>query len=201
MNKNHTFITKDITFADLESGRVHPIDIYRVQVETSIFTPVKALKEAEYGSIPCFSGIAALSILLLFFENHGNYLNKMTGSNTSRKKFDDGFNRFISKAKPELVGDYDEVDDFYKHSRCGLYHNLKLGSQVLVSAYPSLRRQIFSKDPMAKDQILICPWRMNECLQGYLDSYCLEVKTYPQSELSLSFQNFFDEDIRSVLDA
>jgi hypothetical protein len=198
MNKSLVYIADGITFSDLESGRAMPIDIYRKQIETSILKPVELLRVSAGSQQPNFSAMAALSILLLFFEHHGRYLAGHTPPSRSRAMFDFGFNRFVEYSDADLIGDHHSVPNFYHQSRCGLYHRLRLGDDILVSSYSKLP-QIFNRMSIAGDSVLICPWTIKDCLEQYLELYCEQVKNNFDHEISQNFRLFFDYDIRSVL--
>lgn len=188
-NGNDFRITRNISFSDVCSGRLSPIDVYYAQVREWLLNPGTILSEPFNSD----HGMALLSIELLFFEPHAQYLKGQQSSQKSRIFFQEAFDRFLDYLEAEqLILEHERPDpsSLYKWLRCGLFHSSTVSNEILVDA------AFLSKHSISKNRIvggwLINPWLLLNQIDRYMQRYVREVKNNPESELSKNFLKTFD---------
>lgn len=182
-------ITRHLTFDQVRTGAVSPIETYEIQARDWIIGPARMLATQKPRNTD--HGMAILALELMFFEPHGQFLDgTLVGS---KKRFCSAFDRFLDhlKARDKLLLETDDLssESVYKWARCGLFHSSLLATQLLVDAVG------YSRRPLAKNSVLegwlVDPWLLLDCLEGYLADYVVEVKRDPNSLLANNFSKTF----------
>jgi hypothetical protein len=192
-------ITKNLSFNDLLSGSIAPVDAYRTQVHDWILSPARRLTEAYPEDTD--HGMALLALELMFFEPHGHFLEGNYEQRQSKQYFCMAFERFrqFLKAKSMSAEDNDTDDlateSIYKWARCGLFHSTLLAKELLVDAV-QFGQASFAKNPIISGGWLIDPWRMLDELEDYVDSYVSEVKADRDSAIAMHFEATFKKLLR-----
>lgn len=189
-------ITKNITFYDLKTGRKSPVDVYEEQLKSWLFTPLEKLAEDKVNSFE--NGYAMLGLELLFFEPHGKYLSGDT-INKSGDCFRYGLNPFLSYLEQN---NYIEVHvlqklqttNFYRISRCGIFHDMTIKSGLLIDSIHMENRKVFYNSPI-NNGILVSPWNFLNALKEYFNNYVSELKsdknTTQYANFIKTFNNLF----------
>lgn len=191
------YITRNITFEDLKSGKKRPLDVYEEQIKAWLIKPIEILAKGKTNNIE--NGYAMFALELLFFEPHGKYLsgNKINGS---KKCFDTGFNLFLDfLRKEDLVDDGTLTNiqkiNFYKVSRCGIFHDMTIKSGLLIDSLNLEKSKVFYKIPdhYNIDRVLVNPWNFLHAFERYFFSYIERVRSDSSSELAKNFYLTFNQ--------
>jgi len=190
-------ITKNITFADLRSGKKQDVDAFEEQIKSWLLNPISLLAS---NSDTCFeNGYAMFALELLFFEPHGKYLTggKLGGS---RQNFDKGFKDFLEYAvnnkflNPDIAKLLESIN-IYSISRCGIYHTMSIKSGLLIDSINLDDKLIFYKNPVF-DGLLVNPWNFSVALENYIYNYIKILRTKSDAQqyqnFSKSFKEFFN---------
>ena len=181
-------ITKTITFADLKSGRKSPIDVYEEQMNSWLFRPIEQLASEKINSFE--NGYSMLGLELLFFEPHGKYLSGNTIKSSSAC-FQFGLEPFLIFL---LQNEFIENDvliklkatNFYKISRCGIFHDMTIKSGLLIDSIHMEKKKVFYNSPI-KNGVLVSPWVFISALKKYFEEYLNELRN---DNNSLYYKNF-----------
>lgn len=175
MKNEQIRIIRQITYGDVKSGRVTPEQVMGAQVREWIFRPARTLADLRsLNPRDTDHGIALLSLLLLFFEPHGQYVTGQDSSGHSREVFGEGFLRFRQwlEKRPAAPQNLDQLhpDTVYKFARCGLLHSAQVKGEFLVDAvdfcsFPIERNRWFGTG------WLINPWLLLPEMEKYFDEY------------------------------
>lgn len=185
-------ITKNITFGDLRSGRKSPIDVYEEQMNSTLFRPLEQLAADKENSFE--NGYAMLGLELIFFEPHGKYLSGDT-IEASGKCFRFGLDPFLSfllKQKfisKEVLGKL-KATDFYRISRCGIFHDMTIKSGLLIDSTHMEKRLVFYDSPI-KNGLLVSPWNFLAALKEYFDTYIKDLRSDKTTEKYKNFEITF----------
>ncbi len=156
MNDSLIRITKNISFSDLRTGKKSPIDVYEEQMSSWLFKPIEQLASARSESFE--NGYAMFGLELLFFEPHGKYLsgNTIPGSGECFRYGLDPFLEFILNQQliDPLVLAKLRTTNFYKVSRCGIFHEMTIKSGLLIDSIHMQRHKVFYNSPI-KDGLLV----------------------------------------------
>lgn len=181
-------ITKNITFADLKSGKKTPLDVYSEQMESWIFRPLVQL--ASDKKVTFENGYAMFALELLFFEPHGKYLsgNSISGSN---KTFSHGFQSFLNYLQQNNLVDSNtlnkiQTSQFYKISRCGIFHDMTIKSGLLIDSIHCGKTQVFYYNASV-NKILVSPWNFLDAQKKYFSDY---IQTLVSNNQSTDYKNF-----------
>ena len=185
-------ITKNISFADLTSRRKSSIDVYEEQMKSWIFRPLQQL--ALDKKITFENGYSMFALELLFFEPHGKYLsgNSKTGSN---KTFTLGFESFLKYLQQNNLIDNCtlnkiQVSQFYRISRCGIFHDMTIKSGLLIDSIHSDSSKVFYYKSSV-NRILVSPWNLLDALIKYFDDYIQILKVNNQTNEYKNFEKTF----------
>ena len=186
-------ITKNINFADLRSGRKLPVDVFEEQMQSWIIRPLEQLSADRINSFE--NGYAMLGLELLFFEPHGKYISGNT-INGSRKTFDYGFERFrkflmTNNLISQEMNDKIENTNFYKISRCGIFHDMTIKSGLLIDSINMDSTKVFYHSPI-NDGILVNPWNFLNALKDYLENYVSILRNDNESQEKQNFELVFN---------
>lgn len=181
-------ITKNISFEDLKKNRKTPIDVYEEQINCWLFTPLKQLSEDK--TFYFENGYAMLGLELLFFEPHGKYLS----GDTIKKSGDcfkygfEPFLNFLEKNKYiELkVLNKLQTTNFYKISRCGIFHDMTIKSGLLIDSIHMEPKKVFYDNPV-NNGVLVSSWNFLNALNEYFNIYISELRA---DQTTLQYNNF-----------
>ncbi|NOT74423.1 MAG: hypothetical protein HOP08_05800 [Cyclobacteriaceae bacterium] len=188
-------ITKNITFSDLRSGQKTPIDVYEEQMNSWLFRPIEQLA-TDKSSFE--NGYAMLGLELLFFEPHGKYLSGDT-IGKSGECFRFGLDPFLIYLQRQNLIDLPIVNklkatNFYKISRCGIFHDLTIKSGLLIDSIHMEKSKVFYDSPV-NSGLLINPWNFLAAEKGYFDNYIKELRedstTTKYTNFITTFHNLF----------
>jgi hypothetical protein len=184
-------LVKTISFDDLRRGVIAPIDAYKIQVQEWIISPGRRMAATYPGETD--HGIALLALELMFFEPHGQFLQGAIGQMGSARLFCLGFDRFrrFLKEKHTIAEDIADLPTkkIYEWARCGLFHSLLLGKELLVDAVKHSRYCIDRNNVLGG--WLVDPWRLLDAIESYVAAYVAEVKSGNNVELAKNFESTF----------
>lgn len=190
-------ITKNLSFDDLLSGSIVPVDAYRTQVRDWILSPARRLSESYPEDTD--HGMALLALELMFFEPHGQFLEGKYEKGRSKHYFCTAFERFRQFLRGRSMSTVDtdglRTESIYKWARCGLFHSTLLANELLVDAL-QFGETSLSKNPIIAGGWLIDPWRMLVELEDYVDSYVSEVRANRDSAIATNFESTFKKLLR-----
>jgi hypothetical protein len=172
--KRIVYITGNITFADLDEGRVSDIDVLSAQAKNWLFRPAEHLADM----IPTIGeryehGMSLFALELMFFEPHGQYLSGSDSQGKSGEIFLLAFERFrawlVSRNRVEADFDEEQAKKVRDWARNGLFHSGQIKDGLLVDI-----RQM-SMGPFYKNPVwegwLVDPWQLLQDMNGYFDDY------------------------------
>jgi hypothetical protein len=196
--KHLVYITGNLTFADLETGRVSKVEVLRQLLRNWLFAPAKYLAEME----PVIGhryehGMSLFALELMFFEPHGQFLTGADSRGKAGEAFLIGFERFRvwltlnnRIGKDFGVAEGRRVRDW---ARNGLFHSGHIKDGLLVDIRRS-ESQPFLKNPLWEGW-LVDPWQLLPDLENYFESYILALESESDPEHSVlyaSFEKTFD---------
>lgn len=175
-------IAPGLSFADIANERVALPDVYQRLVETWILDTADTLL-AGYPPDKKFSGMAALSLLLQFFEPHAEMLKGCPSRKQSREFFCYAFQHFLNEQKTEGQPSKTKPlpENIYRWARCGLFHNARLSPNLLVDGL-GLRHLPFYENPGIQDGWLVNPAAFSQAIRKYLANYTNKIKNNPESD-------------------
>ena len=159
-------LTSGITLQDLNSGRVSWSEAYKSQIYEWLVNPCEVLiaqKNTDFH-------MAVWSLLLMFFEPHGKYLE---GKKT-KHNFTKAFNDFLDflEIHSQLPQDLDKNSfskKIYKINRCGLFHSLVISKEFLLDCIN------YNQYPIENNKIhggwIINVEKFVELLKQYIEEY------------------------------
>jgi len=186
------YITRNITFDDLNSGRKSPIDVYEEQMYSWIFNPIKQLSYDKENSFE--NGYAMFSLELLFFEPHGKYLSK-NNKGRNREFFEKGFHSFLDFSFTYKFIEEDVLEEiksinFYGISRCGIFHNMTIEPGLLIDSTHMERELVFYNNPI-NNKLLVSPWNFLNVLEKYFYEYIQALRSNKTDEKYKNFDKTF----------
>jgi len=185
-------ITKNITFKDLTTGKVTPVDVYQEQMYSWLFRPIEQLSTDIKNTFE--NGYAMLALELLFFEPHGKYLsgNTITGS---AKCFRFGFEPFLNfllknnQIDSTTLGTIKAIN-FYGISRCGIFHDMTIKSGILIDSIHMEKTKVFYTTPQFKG-LLVSPWNFLKAQKAYFDLYITDLNADNKNKQYKNFETTF----------
>jgi hypothetical protein len=186
-------ITKNITFGDLRSGRKSPIDVYEEQMNSWLFRPIEQLASDKKNNFE--NGYAMLGLELLFFEPHGKYLSGDTiGKSGDCFRF--GLDPFLIYLEQHNLIDTTvlqklKATNFYKISRCGIFHDLTIKSGLLIDSIHMQKSKVFYDSPV-NNGLLVSPWNFLTAEIDYFSTYIKELRTDNTNTKYANFQTTFN---------
>ncbi|MCB9809772.1 hypothetical protein H6771_02255 [Candidatus Peribacteria bacterium] len=181
-------LTSEITLADLENKQVSYEKAFLSQVEKWLIKPCERLlskQDTDYR-------MSVFSILLMYFETHGQYLEGKTSQGKSKDFFIKSLREFIeflrgNKLFEEEIEDV-FFDNFYKFARCGLFHSTSMSNHFLIDCIN------FSELPISKNPIhggfLINVDSFKDAIWDYAKNYIEKVEN--DSQLKKNFNLIFE---------
>ncbi len=192
MNGNIIRITKEISFSDLQSGKVDPFEVYLSIVKRWILEPAEKIADS-YPDNTDF-GMALLALELMFFEPQGQFLTGKSSNHASKKTFCIAFDHFrVFLSEKKLISQEASSltsDSIYKWARCGLFHSGRLANDLLVDAID------YSTFCLEKNRIvngwLVDPWKLLPAINSYAEDYISMLKKGNDKELLNNFNLTFE---------
>lgn len=140
-----------------------------------------------------------MTLLITFFESHGQYLLGLSSLNSSRRVFVSGFRAYLEylinnkNHKEEYYRNID-LDQLYKLVRCGLLHNGYIKADegyFFIDKLKLDKLNVFYPNPIIKGSWLINTHNMLEEIKGYLPFYLNLV--HSDEEIRKKFEHMFNE--------
>ena len=185
-------ITREISFQDLQDGKISRFEVYAEQVRAWIFRPAKELAGLRDDTD---KGMAVLALLLMFFEPHGQYLSGKDSQSQSGVTFVKAFDRFVRFLPEGKMMDSEGIkelsDVFWKFARCGLFHSLTLSDKLMIDAL-GMQKVSLSKNPCLKNSWLVNPWLLLDDMESYLTSYMQDLNDGKDQKLVNNFRATFE---------
>lgn len=185
MNPDLIYLAPGISFGDILNNATPPIEWYRQHVRCTVLEPVTVLESDK----DRWHGVAALSLLLTFFEPHGKYL-LGTNEGSSKTHFTNGCEEFFGSHAMSDVADRPAADKLYRWARCGLFHSAILDAELLIDATGQLR-SCFGRHEFAPGILLLNPWDFARRLNKYLQTYCDGIATNSAGDAAIAFNTAF----------
>jgi hypothetical protein len=137
------------------------------------------------------SGYASLSIVISYFELIAKYHSGYLGTGQSKSLFKQGVKLIFPCLDTGPRNDMDNLlDAFYDGCRCGLYHNGRGNSQVLVNELTNAPIMYSANS----DQLIINPRMLITALEVNLELYVKKLKNPANVELRANFEKRFNYD-------
>lgn len=199
MNGKFIRITKEISFNDLQSGKVDSFEVYLSMVKRCILEPAEKLADS-YPDNTDF-GMAILALELMFFEPQGQFLTGKSSNQASKRTFCkafDHFRHFLSRKKliSEEVSNLPSTS-IYTWARCGLFHSGRLANELLVDSVD------YSTFCLEKNNIvngwLVDPWKLLPAINLYAEDYISMLKKGTDKELLNNFNSTFERLVQHPL--
>ncbi|ETT67661.1 hypothetical protein MHI43_13025 [Paenibacillus sp. FSL H8-0457] len=201
MREDLIYITEGITFKDLKEGKVKKTEIYIKQMRNWFIKPARLLLENSSKPGNYDQELSILTILITFFESHGQYLLGASSQGGSSRVFQSGFNAFIEYLVSEKKHDkekYINLDRrvFYSLVRCGLLHNgyiMNDSVSFFIDRYKLDKVHIIYPNPIIIDSWLINTSNMLDCIENYLDHYYYLIETDDEykDKFEIMFETFY----------
>lgn len=194
------YITKNITFEDVDNGLVDPYTVHQSQVSEWLFGPGNVLL-STLKSTP-INEMALFGLQLMFFEMHGKFLQGRPAEGDNGKKFREAWRRFRSfceATEPQAMSQDPSVDDvMWTQGRNGLFHALHISVKLSIDYGGFLGNRLYGENPKL-EQKLISPRNIHPFLCRYFDSYIAELRSSAGSDMNTRFQTCYKTFIREPL--
>ena len=201
----NNFISPNFGHEKLKSGTYEDlIDVFEDKMRNWFLIPAKRLLEIPHCEI------AAVALLISYFEGIAIYLSGKDSKNRSFEFFEDGFSKVFpiqheDKDAPRIVARaiYDQV-------RCGFAHDGMFRTRVFFSDVPS-KPLIFSfpkkngdLDLSQVESIIINPSLFHESIRNHFESYLKRLRDGSDTGVKEAFEKAvklkwaLDEEARSI---
>lgn len=194
------YITKDVTFKDIDNGLVDSHAVHRRQVSEWLLEPGHALL-STLESTP-INEMALFGLQLMFFEMHGKFLQGKPAKGDNGEKFKEAWRRFQSFCEtidPQAMSQDPGVDDvMWTQGRNGLFHALHISTKLSIDIGKILGNRLYGENPYLK-QKLISPRNIHPFLCRYFDSYIVELESSAGSDINTKFETCYSAFIREPL--
>jgi hypothetical protein len=195
------YITDGITFQDLREGTIKKSEVYLKQMKNWFIKPARLLLENSKKLGNYEQELPLLTILITFFESHGQYLNGTSSQGGSNRVFQCGFNAFIDYLvtfKKHDIEIYENLDRrlFYTLVRCGLLHNGYIkndGVSFFIDRLKFDKVHVIYPNKIISDSWLINTSNMLDCIEDYLKYYfdLIETNDEYRNKFEIMFETFF----------
>ena len=167
------------------------IDVFEDRTRYWVFEPIQDLLRKPHGLI------AALGLLLTYFEGIAIYLKGKDSKNNSKPFFKEGFHD-VFKAhgiSNELLGRVSDI--FYTDARCGFFHDgFGFRGRILVSRdpkYQDLGITLPKKNGLIEKKgdiqsIIVNPDRLLSTIEHHFSLYINDLRNKSNLEARLKFQ-------------
>jgi hypothetical protein len=169
-------VTRNITYGQILPGDVTHPQVLNAQATEWLIRPAKHLATLrDTNRADTDHGIALLSLIMLFFEPHGQYLSGQDSVSKSNEKFSTAFKRFLQwlhhRNRLDQPASSIKPSEFYKLAKCGLLHSAQLKGEFLVDAINSCDKAIMPNTQLGSGW-LVNPWillvDLEACFADYL---------------------------------
>ncbi|MFD3259747.1 hypothetical protein ACE3MQ_14145 [Paenibacillus lentus] len=192
------YITDGITFQDLRKGTIKKSEVYLKQMKNWFIKPARILLENSKETGDYENELPLLTILITFFESHGQYLNGTSSHGDSNRVFQCGFNAYLDyliTVKKHDNGIYRDLDrrKFYTLVRCGLLHNGYIkndGVSFFIDRFKIDNTHVIYPNKIIHNSWLINTKNMLDCIEDYLSHYINLIET--EKEYKNKFEKMFE---------
>lgn len=188
MGQGPFYITSKVSFEDVFSDQISWPQVYRNQVRSWLFEPAYKLTSNRD------HWMSLLTLLLVFFEPHGQYLGGNSSKNRSMATFKTGFKPFLSFLQnrqlvhPDFTAE--NIEKLYVWARCGLMHSMTMEADILVDAF-GLSDHIIGR--FANQRFwLVQPVEMLVELEEYFENYIRDLEAPGNEDKLVPFNKTFD---------
>jgi hypothetical protein len=199
------FISPNFGHEKLESPTYEDlVDVFEDRIRHWFLKPAERLLETP----DC--QIAAVALLIAYFEGIAIYLSGEDSKNRSFEFFANGFSKVFSidhedKNSSEIIG-----RAIYDQARCGFAHDGMFRNRVFFSDVPSrpllvsFRKKNGILDLSQFESIVINPFRFLESILVHFEGYVKSLREGSDPTLKLAFQNAvklkwaLDEEARAI---
>ncbi|MFF2089782.1 hypothetical protein [Paenibacillus sp. NPDC058174] len=198
MKESLIYITDDITFQDIKNDKVKKTEVYLKQMNNWFIKPAKLLLDSSRKQGNYEQELALLTILITFFESHGQYLKGKSSQVSSKKVFTYAFKAYLDylvNVKKHSAEIYQQLDltKFYSLVRCGLLHNGYIrneGVSFFIDRLKLDKVHVVYPNKIISNSWLINTYCMLEGLEDYL-MYYLNLVEYDM-EYKSNFEKMFE---------
>lgn len=198
------FVTEGVTFQDIRNKKITKIEVYERQMNNWFIKPAQLLADKSKEPNNYELELSLLTILITFFESHGQFLLGQSSQNSSRRVFVHGFKAYleylvnIKNHKEEIYNKLD-LNKLYTLVRCGLLHNgyIKVDeTSFFIDRFKLDKLHVIYPNRIIEDSWLVNTYNMLEELKGYLKHYINLVHTNEGigQKFEYMFDIFFDLD-------
>ncbi|MFD1885137.1 hypothetical protein [Paenibacillus wenxiniae] len=199
MNKNLVYITENITFKDIKNGTYKRKEVYFKQMKNWFFKPAQLLLESSKTEGSYEYKLAIMTILITFFESHGQYLEGIGSNRRSKRVFTSGFEAYLDylvQHEGHVFETYStlNIQKFYELVRCGLVHNGYIGNgdvSFLIDILNHDTKHVIYINPMYCNNWLINVENMLCTIESYLNYYLQQMDN--DQNVKERFEKMFDK--------
>lgn len=193
------YITEGITYQDVKNDKITKIEVYEKQINNWFIKPAQLLADSSKKDHNYEMEISLLTLMITFFESHGQYLLGESSMNNSRRVFVSGFRSFLEyliynkRHKEEYYLKID-LDQLYRLVRCGLLHNGYIKANGVCFFIDKLKLDkdhVVYPNTILGGSLLINTHNMIEEIKVYLDYYIDLVHT--NDKVRRKFEHMFNE--------
>ena len=199
------FISPSFGHQKLESPTYEDlVDVFEDRMRHWFLKPAERLLET-----PDFQ-IAAVALLMAYFEGIAIYIRGEDSKNRSFEFFADGFSKVFSSDHEDKNSSKIIARAIYDQARCGFVHDGMFRNRVFFSNAPSrpllvsFRKKNGILDLSQFESIVINPFRFLESIRIHFESYVKSLRDGSDSTLKQAFQNAvqlkwaLDEEARAI---
>lgn len=192
------YITERITFQDIKDNKISKIEVYEKQMHNWFIKPAQLLADNSKNPNNYELELSLLTLLITFFESHGQYLLGQSSRNGSKNVFIHGFKAYLEylvnfkKHKAEYYSNID-LDKFYTLVRCGLLHNGYIktdGISFFIDKYKMDKLHVIYPNSIIEGSWLINTFNMLGEIKDYLTYFINYV--YSNEESRRKFEQMFN---------
>jgi len=183
------FISPNFEYKKLESGKFEDlVDVFEDRMRHWFFLPAERLLKIQHCQI------AAIALLITYFEGIEMYLSGEDSKNKSFKFFAEGF----SKVFPLQTDDREAVKTIlraiYDQARCGFVHDGMFRNRVFFSDVPSkpiiitFPKKNDTLDTSKIESIVINPNLFFESVQNHFEDYLKSLRNANEASIRQGFE-------------
>lgn len=177
--KGLVYITGGITFADLDAGRVSPVDVLEAQVRNWLLEPARHLASMKPTIGQRYEhGMSLFALELMFFEPHGQYLTGENSDGQSGRIFLYAFERFrdwlLLRRRISREFGSEQAKQVRDWARNGLFHSGQIKDGLLVDIRNTGSGPFF-RNPVWNGW-LVDPWQLLDDVDAYFGQYITTLK-------------------------
>ncbi|MBJ9989429.1 hypothetical protein [Paenibacillus sp. S28] len=177
LDRGYPKIYDEISQRELDPYLVdHKIEIYSRQVNEWFLGRASRLLQGKN------NGFIVLMICISYIEGVQQYINGRDSRNQSRQVFIQGLNRIFSLNLSD-----NDLNEFYKEVRCGLFHNGMSGTKVIISSHFDSPIQFIDSNTIKINQELFL-----KIIRQDFKNYMLDLKDENNYEMREKFDRMFN---------